>query len=89
MTLTVLIAGLFLAGTGFAVATMATTLRAYWPAVVALRDAARYLPEEQELRVTHRLARCARWQADVAASRFRRRRPVQASRPARCRLTLA
>lgn len=76
MTLTALIAGLFLAGTGFAVATMATTLRAYWPAVVALRDAARYLPEEQELRLTTVSldVRCA---ADVLRPDFAGRRPIR------------
>ena len=76
MTLTVLIAGLFLAGTGFAVATMATTLRAYWPAVVALRDAARYLPEEQELRVTN-VSLDVHYAADILRPDFAGRRPVR------------
>ncbi len=52
MTMTLLIAALFAAGAGFAVATISATLRAYWPAVCALRQAANYLPEENELRVT-------------------------------------
>lgn len=76
MTLTVLIAGLFLAGTGFAVATMAATLRAYWPAVVALRDAARYLPEEQELRVTT-VSLDVRYGAVILRPDFSGKRPVR------------
>jgi len=76
MTLTALIAGLFLAGTGFAVATMATTLRAYWPAVVALRDAAGYLPEEQELRMTT-VSLDVRYGADILRPDFAGRRPVR------------
>ena len=52
MTMSVLIAALFAAGATFAVATIAATLWAYWPAVCALRQAANYLGEENELRVT-------------------------------------
>ena len=52
MTMTVLIAALFLAGAAYAVTSIATTLRAYWPALVALRDPAEGQAEEQELRVT-------------------------------------
>lgn len=52
MMTSILIAALFAAGTAFAVATIAVTLRAYWPAVLALRDAAGWQTQEQELRVT-------------------------------------
>ncbi len=52
MTMTVLISALFVAGTAFALATMAVTLRAYWPAVLALRDAERWQNQHQEVRVT-------------------------------------
>jgi hypothetical protein len=76
MMLTVLIAGLFVAGAGFAVATMAATLRAYWPAVVALRNASRYLPEEQELRVTT-ISLDVRHAADILRPDFVGRRPVR------------
>jgi hypothetical protein len=52
MTTTLLIAALFLAGAAYAVTSIATTLRAYWPALVALRDAENWVTREQELRVT-------------------------------------
>ena len=52
MTMSILIAALFATGAAFAVATIAATLRAYWPAVLALRDAADIHAEVQEIRVT-------------------------------------
>jgi hypothetical protein len=52
MTMSILIAALFATGAAFAVATIAATLRAYWPAVLALRHAADARAEVQELRVT-------------------------------------
>ena len=54
----------------------ATTLRAYWPAVVALRDAAGYLPEEQELRMTT-VSLDVRYGADILRPDFAGRRPVR------------
>lgn len=52
MTTSLLIAALFATGAAFAMATIAATLRAYWPAVLALRDAVEVKPEMQDLRVT-------------------------------------
>ncbi len=52
MMTSILIAALFTAGAAFAVITIAATLRAYWPAVLALRGSVNYQPEENELRIT-------------------------------------
>lgn len=52
MMTSILIAALFATGTAFAVATIVATLRAYWPAVLALRDAEGWQVQEQTVRVT-------------------------------------
>ncbi len=52
MMTSILISALFASGAAFAVITIAATLRAYWPAVLALREAANYQPETNELRIT-------------------------------------
>jgi hypothetical protein len=52
MMTSTLIAALFASGAAFAVASIAATLRAYWPAVLALREGANWLPEEQNIMVT-------------------------------------
>jgi hypothetical protein len=52
MTTNILIAALFLTGAAFAVATIVATLRAYWPAVMALRDAPDVQPQVQDILVT-------------------------------------
>lgn len=75
MTMSVLIAALFAAGAIFAAATMAATLRAYWPAVRALRDPAAWLAEESEVRVTTRLIQVTQ-AAEVLRPRFRPARPA-------------
>jgi hypothetical protein len=54
MTTTILIATLFVLATAFAAGTIAATLRAYWPAVVALRNAGVIQPEVQEVRITRK-----------------------------------
>ncbi len=51
MMTSILISALFAIGAAFAVITIAATLRAYWPAVLALRDSANYQPEQSELRI--------------------------------------
>jgi len=75
MTISFLIAALFAAGAIFAAATMAATLRAYWPAVRALRDPAASLVEEDEVCVTARLIQVTQ-AAEVARPRFRPARPA-------------
>jgi hypothetical protein len=52
MMTSILIAALFASGAAFAVASIVATLRAYWPAVLALRADSAWMAEEQELRVT-------------------------------------
>lgn len=52
MTTTILIAALFVFAAAFAAGTIAATLRAYWPAVAALRKAGVIQPEIQEVRIT-------------------------------------
>jgi hypothetical protein len=54
MTTTILIAALFVFATAFAAGTIAATLRAYWPAVLALRNAGVIQPEMQDVRITRK-----------------------------------
>ena len=75
MMTSILIAALFATGTAFAVVTIAATLRAYWPAVLALRDAGRWQVQEQTVRVSTTAIQVDR-AGTVLRPEFRTRRPA-------------
>ena len=73
MMTSILISALFASGAAFAVITIAATLRANWPAVLALREAANYQPETNELRITDVIVEVKR-AAAVLRPEFKRSR---------------
>jgi len=72
MMTTILIAALFVFATVFAAGTIAATLRAYWPAAVALRNAGVIQPEVQEIRIT-RMGIAVRATGQLLHGDFKRR----------------
>jgi hypothetical protein len=78
MMTSILIAALFASGATFAAATIVATLRAYWPAVLALREDSAWMAEDQEVRVTSTDLRVVRT-GSVLHADFRGRSRVPAA----------